>query len=128
VCLFFGVVYGGLDQLLGMDFALIALAGLVLAIGAMFRNVLAKGLVDVDAALLKIPAVGPIYERLFRKDTYYRQDTRLMYLDTVPALIQALAEEVTGKNGIKLIREYQVAPILGELYQRMPPRQTEPEK
>jgi hypothetical protein len=128
VCLFFALVYDGLERLLGINFAAIALAGLVLAIGAMFRSVLTKGLSDIDAALLKIPAVGPIYERMFRRETYYRYDTRLMYLDTVPAVIQSLADEVTAAKGVKLIREYQVAPILGELYKPLPPRTAKPEK
>ena len=127
VCLFFAVVYAGLERLLGVNFALVAVAALVLAIGSTFRNVLVMGFTDIDATLLKIPAVGPIYERIFRKETYYRADTRLMYLDTVPAIIQALADEYTAAKGKKLIREYQVAPILGELYKPLPPRTREPE-
>ena len=127
VCLLFDIIFQGLDRLLGLNFALIALAGLVLAIGSMFRNVVAMGFGDIDAMLLKIPAIGPIYERIFRKDTYYRQDTRLMYLDTVPAVIQSLADDFTAAKGVKLIREYHVAPILGELYKPLPPRKREPE-
>ena len=59
---------------------------------------------------------GPIYERFFRKETYYRQDTRLMYLDTVNAVVKAAVEETTGTKGIKLIRFNEYSPILGELY------------
>ena len=80
------------------------------------------GLHDVDALLLKLPAIGTIYERFFRKETYYRHDTRLMYLDTIPAIIEGLADEFTANKGVKLIRQYQIAPILGELYQPVPPR------
>ena len=80
------------------------------------RNAVAMGLKDLDAMLIKLPVVGPIYERFFRRETYYRQDTRLMYCDTVNAVVKEKVEEVTGAKGIKLIRFNEHSPILGELY------------
>jgi len=95
----------------------------------MLRNAVALGLSDVDAMLLKSPVVGAIYERVFRKDTYYRQDTRLMYLDTIPQVVQKLADDVTGAKGIKLVRQYQISPLLGDLYKSLPSEgKAEPEK
>ena len=126
VGLFFGSIYYGLQNLLGMDYALIVMGALVVAIGVMLRNVIAVGLGDVDAALLKTPVIGPIYEQLYRKDSYYRHDTRLMYLDTIPAVIQGLADAMTASKGVKLIRQYQCAPVLGELYKPLPPQKEKP--
>lgn len=123
----YGIFYE-LAQFLSIVMAGVALLGLVLAVCLMFRNVVASGLNDIDTLLLKIPAIGPIYERVFRKETYYRFDTRLMYLDTVPAVIQKLADDVTGAKGVKLVRQYQSAPILGEIYKPLPPRKPEPEQ
>jgi hypothetical protein len=80
------------------------------------RNAVAMGLKDLDATLIKSPVVGPIYENWFRKETYYRHDTRLMYLDTVNAVVKAKVEETTGAKGIKLIRYMENCPILNELY------------
>jgi hypothetical protein len=77
---------------------------------------------------MKIPVVGPIYENWFRKETYYRQDTRLAYLNIVPAIIKHVAEDMSGAKGIKLVEQYERAPIFGELYKRVPPRKAEPEK
>ena len=88
----------------------------------LLRNAVAMGLHDIDAALIKSPVVGPIYERWFRKETYYRTDTRLMYLDTVTNVVKKLAEDVTGSKGVKLVRQYEQAPILGELYRPIHPR------
>jgi hypothetical protein len=116
VSLFFAAFYFGLERFLGMNFTIIALFGLILAIGLKFHNTLAMELADIDSALLKIPIAGPIYEQFFRRDTYYRQDTRLIYLDTIPAVIQGLVDEFTAAKGVKLIRKHQAAPILGELY------------
>ncbi|HEV2691994.1 MAG TPA: hypothetical protein VG347_03790 [Verrucomicrobiae bacterium] len=95
--------------------AIVLLAGFVFLIYTL-RNAVAMGLKDLDAMLIKSPVFGPIYENWFRKETYYRHDTRLMYLDTVNAVVKAKVEEVTGAKGIKLIRFMEHSPILSELY------------
>lgn len=90
------------------------------------RNAVAMGLKDLDATLVRSPVFGPIYENWFRKETYYRQDTRLMYRDTVNDVVKAKVEETTGAKGIKLIKYNESSPILGELYKpttvQLPPK------
>lgn len=125
---FFGGVFCALLKPLGLTFDCIAVAALVIAIARVFRNTIALKLHDLDAALIKMPVVGPIYGQWFRKDTYFRQDTRLMYLEVIPHLIQSVIDEITAAKGVKLVRSYHLAPILGELYKPMPPRKAEPEK
>ena len=80
------------------------------------RNAVAMGLKDLDAALIKMPVVGPIYEAWFRKETYYRHDTRLMYLTVVEGVVKKLVEQETAAKGVKLLTQYEYGPILGELY------------
>ena len=94
---------------------IVLLAAFVLLIYTL-RNAVAMGLKDLDATLIKSPIVGPIYENWFRKETYYRHDTRLMYCDTVNAVVKAKVEETTGAKGIKLIRFMENCPMLNELY------------
>lgn len=84
------------------------------------RNAVAMGLSDLDATLIKSPFIGPLYERWFRKETYYRHDTRLMYLQIVSSVVKKLAEDAVAAKGIKLERQYEQAPILGELYKPVP--------
>ena len=98
-----------------MLFPFLLLASLVAAIYVM-RNAVAMGLKDLDASLIKTPVIGPIYEAWFRKETYYRHDTRLMYCETVNAVVKAKVEETTGAKGIKLIRYMENCPLLSELY------------
>jgi hypothetical protein len=88
----------------------------------LLRNLVALGLKDLDASLIKTPFLGPIYEAWFRKETYYRQDTRLMYLEVVSRIVRTLAEDATAAKGVKLVRQYEQTPILGELYKPVPPR------
>lgn len=105
-------VFGGLAVIL-FPFLWIALVVIGFYV---LRNAVSLGLKDLDAALIKSPVVGPIYERWFRKETYYRVDTRLMYCDTVNAVVKLKVEETTGAKGIKLIKFNEYSPILGELY------------
>lgn len=98
--------------LLGPIILTICLIGCVYTL----RNAVAMGLSDLDAMLIRSPAFGAIYEAWFRKETYYRIDTRLMYLETVTDLVKKIAEDVTATKGVKLIRQYECAPVLGELY------------
>jgi hypothetical protein len=116
VCAFLVLVFLPLYKFLGMTLAAVALLALVLAIAQVFQNTIAMGLSDVDRILMKIPAIGPIYERWFRKETYYREDTRLLYLKILPDLIKEIAEEIVAAKGAKLTAQFERAPILGELY------------
>jgi hypothetical protein len=84
------------------------------------RNLLSLGLADLDATLLKLPLFGPVYERFFRKETYYREDTRLMYLTVVEGVVKKLVESETAAKGIRLLTQYEYGPILGELYKARP--------
>jgi hypothetical protein len=109
----------GLFGLILWPFALLAV--LIFAIYFM-RNAVALGLKDLDTALIKTPVIGAVYEAWFRKETYYREDTRLMYLVTVAGIVKHHAAEVTAAKGVKLVRQYERAPILGDLYKPVFPR------
>jgi len=120
------LLYVPLAKLLGMIYAGIAVFGLIITVGLVFRNAVASGLSDLDALLIKTPALGPVYERYFRKDTYYRQDARMFYLEAVTTIFKELAEEMTASKGVKLVRQFERAPIFGELYK--PVRQASKEE
>ncbi len=94
---------------------LACIAFLILAIYVM-RNAAATGIKDLDATLLKIPVLNAVYAAWFRRETYYREDTRLMYCDTVNEVVKATVEEITGAKGIKLLRFNEHSPIFGDLY------------
>lgn len=53
---------------------------------------------------------------VFRKDSYYRVDSRLCFLHMVPTLVKKLAEDMTATQGIKLMEQFELSPVLGELY------------
>ncbi len=126
VLFFFGVTGLLLIALLGLIFAVIAEVTLLFALVGVLRNAGTSAFDDLDALLLKLPVVATIYENWFRVDTYYRDDTRLLYVKLLPALIKGAAEEICAEKGLKLVRQYQFPPILRELFQPLPPRQEAP--
>jgi len=70
---------------------------------------------NFDMALLRLPIIGRLYDRFLRKETYYREDTRLMYLATVPAVVKKLVEEVTVSKGVTRPTTQTAKPMLAEL-------------
>jgi hypothetical protein len=63
------------------------------------RNAIPMGLTNLDGLLIRTPVIGPLYERFLRRETYYRVDTRLMYLDTVNAVVKKRVETTTAAGG-----------------------------
>jgi hypothetical protein len=98
--------------------------GLVVLAVLLASLIVALGLKDLDATLMKLPVIGPVYIRFLRKETYYRHDTRLMYCDSVNEVVKAKVEEITGAKGIQLLRFNEFSPLLEELYK---PRIVQPE-
>ncbi len=88
----------------------------------LMRNALTLGLHDLDAFFLRIPIFGTLYE-LVRKETYYRYDTRVMFLDQTEALVKRAVEEMMAAGGIKQV-EFKEAwpeahPALASLLRRL---------
>jgi hypothetical protein len=107
---------------LGFSFAIIAVVALMFAIVGVMRNAGTGAFDDIDKLLLKTPVMATIYEDWFRVETYYREDTRTLYLKLLPALIQSIAEEFCAEKGVKLVRQHQFPPpVLHELFQPLPP-------
>ena len=95
----------------------------LVALGITLHNAATLSTLTMDAWLTRMPVIGTIYEAWFKTDTYFRADSRLMYLDLIPNLVQKLSETTAGANGVRLVRQYQTAPVLGELYKPVAPRE-----
>lgn len=119
------IFFGSIDHLLvkplGANYAAIAAIALVFAIVGVLRNASSGGFSDLDAILLKLPVVATIYEDWFRVETYYREDTRNLYLQLLPQFIQELAEETCAAKGVKLEPHFQRTPPVSDLNKPLPP-------
>ncbi len=91
---------------------------LILGAAAIYtmRNAIGLGLRDLDTSLLKSPVLGPIYERYFRKDSWYREDVRIAYCSIVSAIVKSEVSRFTAEKGVKLVREFCRSPHLADLY------------
>ena len=118
---FFGATFFLLAKPLGANYAVIATVALVFALVGVLRNAASDGGSDLDTLLLKIPVVGTLYENWFRVDTYYREDTRNLYVDLLPKFIDELAQETCAAKGVKLERRFQPAPPVSDLNKPLPP-------
>ena len=122
----FQIVAGLLIIPLGFGFATIAVITLMFALVGVMRNAGSTAFSDLDELLLKIPVMATIYEDWFRVDTYYRDDTRTLYLKLVPGIVQAVADEISAAKGVKLVRQHKFPPpLLHELFLPLPPRKEE---
>jgi hypothetical protein len=111
---------------LGLPFAAIAVITLIFAIAGVLRNASAEGFSDLDSILLGIPVVATIYEDWFREDTYYRLDSRNLYLKLLPKLILEIAGETCAEKGVKLEPQFQRTPAIAKLDKPSPPEKRPP--
>ena len=110
------LLYAAFVRPLGMTFAAIAVVTLVLAIGQVLRNTWSLGWTRLDSILRTTAVIGPIYEKWFRKETYYRRDTYIVYRTLVSEVVKKLASDAAAEKGLKLVKQYERAPVVGGLY------------
>jgi hypothetical protein len=104
----FGQLWGGVT--IGMT---------VLGFALLLRNTLTLGLEDFDAWLLTVPVFGRVYEILFRKETFFRQDTRFMYAEMLERIIQDKIKTVTASEGIEKVGFIEARPDVHPLLARL---------
>ena len=107
----FGTLVSQLGVLTGMT---VFAAVLVLGIWAL-RSAIQSGALPWGEAIGAIPLVGRFLGALFRPTTYYTEDTRLMFLESVH---RAVAETVTGirsAQGLRALQPDELKPSLRNL-------------
>jgi len=75
----------------------------VIAAFVLLQNLATLRLHRLDDFIMQLPVFGIVYEVMFRPETYYRIDTRTMYLETMKLVVQRRIEEATGEKGIQLV-------------------------
>lgn len=103
---------------LGLVLGLVILLGILTTGIYCMRNLVAMGLQDLDTTISQSPLLGSIYEIFFRAETYHRIDSRLCYIHLIPSIVKTLAEDTTAEKGVKLLEQFELNPILGDLYKR----------
>ncbi len=67
-----------------------------------------------EAAILTVPVVGWIYEKLFAPETYYRIDTMLMFQSAVHSAMLETIDGLLTQKGLRALRENERKPVFRE--------------
>jgi hypothetical protein len=87
-------------------FSLIALIAMILVL----RHFLTQGSILVEDALLAMPIIGFLYQRFARPVTYYSEDTRLMFEDTVHRTVVQIVEGLLTLNKLPALTPEKTKP------------------
>lgn len=71
-----------------------------------------------DDALVAMPFLGSVYERLFRPETYYKMDTALMFQEAIRNSVLEVVDGLTSAKGVRALTELERKPILREFHRR----------
>jgi hypothetical protein len=108
----------GLVYLFGLLWGAIILAFSSCVLIFLMRTALARGLANVDRVLMTTPLVGPLYELFLRHDTYYRLDTRAMYVQAVQNAVSEAFQSMFGDQGVNLLSATVSKPALENIYRK----------
>lgn len=86
-------------QLFGLTIGSIAFGSSLIFLILIF--VTARFWTGLDEFLLYLPVVGALYERFGRKETYHRQDQRLMFASIVNSLVRSKVTEFCKAAGVE---------------------------
>lgn len=105
------IVYAILWQAVGFFLATITMPVLLGVIGFLIR----EGTIQAEEAVLDIPLIGPLYERLFNPPTYYRLDTALMFQESVRNAVMEVIGELRNEKGLRALTDEEAKPRLRDL-------------
>lgn len=103
VLCFLGGVAMSYLQVMGTYWGAVMFVMNLVALVVLLPNLVALKLHRLDDFLLQVPVFGVLYEAWFRPETYYRIDSRTMYIEMVKTIVQRRIDEVTGQQGLQLV-------------------------
>jgi len=94
----------------GMFFGAVGYAALLVFFGYLVRygNI---GMA-IEDAILGIPIVGWIYDRVFSPESYYRLDSALTFQSMVLTVVQEEVDRLTSAKGLRALTEPERKPIM----------------
>ena len=117
ICLFIflALFFKAFVATLGFFWGSVFLVGVIALLVWFVRNAADKGLMNLDAILLKIPVIGPVYYYFFRPVTFFRYDAILSYASAIHTALLEVVDEVTKARGIRLTED-QRKPMMKSLW------------
>lgn len=92
--------------------------GVVIVVGlAIANSVAGDGSFD-DGIIRALPLIGRLYEWLFKPETYFRVDSRLMFQEAVHRAVLEVIDGMTAQKGLRALTEMERKPIMREFYRK----------
>lgn len=105
--------YAGLVVILGMAGVFIGNMGVVagtlvflMALGvglAVIQQAAKDGNTLAEEAVQSMPAIGPLYDRLFKPETYYSLDTTIMFQESVRRAVNTVISRERSAQGLRAL-------------------------
>jgi hypothetical protein len=68
------------------------------------------GLIGDEEWVLSTPVIGPLYNKIFKPLTYYRQDTAYMFRDSMQAIVGEVVNSLREEKGLRLLAGDELEP------------------
>ncbi len=68
--------------------------------------------------VMEIPFIGIPLMAIFRPETYFRQDTGLMFQDSIASAVLEVIDGITKAKGLRPLTELERKPILSDFFKR----------
>ena len=117
IALLGGIGFGVLVEY-GLIPGLFTIGLLVTLFWSLFRQAVMVGGELLDDRLAEMPVIGPIYESIFRPDTYFRRDTAEMFRQLTHNAVMQSIDEMTAEKGIRGLTEEERKPVVRNLYRK----------
>jgi hypothetical protein len=72
----------------------------------------------LEDAMLGLPLIGPLYDRLLKPMTYYRIDTILMFQSQVQGAVNEAIDALLTTKGLRVLTEDEKQPVMREFLRR----------
>jgi len=75
---------------------------------------LQEGFLGEEEWVTSLPIIGRLYVFVFNPQTYYRQDTAMMFRDSIRSAVNEVLGELREEKGLRLLGEGELRPDAGE--------------
>lgn len=116
--LFLGLCGAPVAYRFGWVWSVITVTGILALLWTIMRLAALETMAWFDRVLSDLPFIGPLYDRFFHPDTYYRQDTNNAYRETVHQAVMQAVDEMRTQKGLKPLTDDERRPTLGEFHGR----------
>jgi len=94
-------------KLFGTVVGLLGFVGVTIVMLFFIRSFIAETDPIIEDAIIAIPILGSIYLRLFKATTYFSEDSRMMFQDSVHRVVTQSVDQIRIKRGLRALAAHE---------------------